>query len=240
MLLAAVAGAILGSFLATLVVRWPAGRSLGGRSACDECGKPIGALSLIPLLSYAVARGRCADCNAPIDPVHPIMELASAVLAGFAFAVLPLTVAPWVGGASLLLLTLALLDLRHFWLPDRLTLSLAGLGLLAASSGAPGIADRLVGLVAGWASLVLVALAYRRVRGREGLGAGDGKLFGAIGAWTGWQILPFILLGASVLGLAVAAAMLVAGRRVAATTRLPFGTLLAAAALPAIYWTALH
>ena len=167
------------------------------------------------------------------------MELGCSGLAALAFAILPWAQAPWIAAASLVLLTLALLDLRHFWLPDGLTLPFGTLGLLAALSGPPVVLDRLVGLLAGWASLASIAWAYRRVRGRDGLGAGDAKLLGAIGAWTGWQLLPFVLLGASLLGLAVAAIMLVAGRRISVTTRLPFGTLLAAAALPAIYWTAL-
>ena len=167
------------------------------------------------------------------------MELGSAVLAALAFAILPFGQALGIAVASLLLLTLAMLDLRHFWLPDRLTLPLAALGLFAAWAGGPSIVDRLAGLLLGWASLALISWCYRCLRGRDGLGAGDAKLFAAIGAWTGWQMLPFILLGASVIGLAVAAGMLLAGRRIEATTRLPFGTLLAAAALPAMYWTAM-
>ena len=240
MLLAAIMGAILGSFLATLVVRWPAGRGLHGRSACDGCERVLGAAALVPVISYLAARGRCRVCGARIDPVHPAMELGCAGLAGSAFAILPPLAAIWIAGASLLLLTLALLDLRHFWLPDRLTLPLAALGLLAAWSSPPQIFDRLAGLVIGWASLTLIAWMYRRVRHRDGLGAGDAKLLAAIGAWTGWAMLPFVLLGASAIGLAVAAAMMVAGRKIVATTQLPFGTLLAAAGLPAMYWTALH
>lgn len=238
-LLAAVAGAVFGSFLATLVLRWPAGRGLGGRSICDACGQTLSAFELIPLLGYISTRGRCRTCGARIDPLHPAIELGCAALAALAFALLPWERAVWAAAASLILLTLAVLDLRHFWLPDRLTLPLALFGLLAAVGGPPAIVDRLIGLGAGWLSLSLIAWAYRRLRGRDGLGAGDAKLLGAIGAWTGWQLLPFVLLGASVIGLAVAAILLLAGRRISATTRLPFGTLLAVAALPAIYWTAL-
>ena len=197
------------------------------------------AVALVPLVSYAAASGRCWDCGTRIDPTHPGMELGCAALTALAFAALPVGQAAGIAVASLLLLTLAILDVRYFWLPDRLVLPLAVLGLIAALASAPPIADRLIGLGLGWASLVLIAWGYRRFRGRDGLGAGDAKLFGTIGAWTGWQMLPFVLLGASLVGLAVAASMLLAGRRIKATTRLPFGSLLAAAALPAIYWTAL-
>jgi leader peptidase (prepilin peptidase)/N-methyltransferase len=239
-LLAGIAGAIFGSFLATLVLRWPARRSLGGRSVCDGCGRELRARELVPVLSYAWGRGRCRSCGARIDPLHPLIELASAALTALAVALLPWDRAIWVSAASLLLLTLAVLDGRHFWLPNTLTLTLGLLGLLASLAFSPSIEERLVGAALGWSMLALIAWAYKMARGRTGLGAGDPKLFAAIGAWVGWMVLPMALLGASLVGLAVAVVLLVAGREVSATTRLPFGTLLAVAALPAIYWTALH
>lgn len=238
-LLAGIAGAIFGSFLATLVLRWPAGRDLRGRSACDGCGRELRAIELIPLLSYLFQRGRCRTCAARIDPLHPAIELGSAVLMGAAFALLPWERALWVSAASLLLMTLAVLDARHFWLPDLLTLPLGVLGVLASLTYLPSINERLVGAALAWTSLALIAWAYKKARGRTGLGAGDPKLFAAISAWVGWMLLPMVLLGASVVGLAVAAILAIAGRNISATTRLPFGTLLAVAALPAIYWTAL-
>jgi leader peptidase (prepilin peptidase)/N-methyltransferase len=238
-LLAGIAGAIFGSFLATLVLRWPADRNLRGRSVCDDCGRELRAWELIPLVSYFVARGRRRACGGRIEPLHPAIELACAALTAVAFALLPWDRAAWVSAASLLLLTLAILDARHFWLPDLLTFTLGVLGILASVTFEPSINERLVGAALAWSSLALIAWGYRKLRNRTGLGAGDPKLFAAIGAWAGWTLLPVVLLGASLAGLAVAAILLIAGRKVSATTRLPFGTLLAAAALPAIYWTAL-
>ena len=238
-MLAGVAGAIFGSFLATLVVRWPAGRDLRGRSVCDGCGRVLGVWELVPMLSYVFARGKCGRCGGQIDPLHPAIELACAALAALAFALLPWDRAAWVAVSSLLLLTLAILDLRHFWLPDLLTLPLGVIGLLASLTYQPSINERLVGAALAWASLTFMAWAYKSARSRTGLGAGDPKLFAAIGAWVGWTMLPMVLLGASLFGLAVAAILFIAGRKISATTRLPFGTLLAVAALPAIYWTAL-
>jgi len=88
------------------------------------------------------------------------------------------------------------------------------------------------GAAIGWATLFLIAWLYRRLRGREGMGGGDPRLFGAIGAWVGaWQ-LPAILLGAGLLGLALVLAMRLRGEGVTATSRLPLGTLLALAAWP--------
>jgi leader peptidase (prepilin peptidase)/N-methyltransferase len=169
-----------------------------------------------------------------------VIELASAGLTALAFALLPWERAMCVSAASLLLLTLAVLDARHFWLPNSLTFTLGSLGLLASLVFLPSIEERFVGAALAWSMLALLAWAYKLARGRTGMGAGDAKLFAAIGAWVGWMVLPMVLLGASLVGLAVATILLLAGREVSATTRLPFGTLLAVAALPAIYWTALH
>ncbi len=132
-----------------------------------------------------------------------------------------------------LLLLLAALDLRHLWLPDWLTGPLGLSGLVANLGGiGPGIAAAVIGAVAGFASLALVAAGYRRARGREGLGGGDPKLLAAIGAWTGWEALPVIVLGAALLGLLCALILTIAGRGRYASLRLPLGAFLAVVAWP--------
>lgn len=133
-----------------------------------------------------------------------------------------------------LLLTLALLDARALWLPDRLTLPLALGGVLLGGMALDvPLTDRLIGGAAGFGVLALIALGYRLIRHRQGLGGGDPKLLGAIGLWTGWQALPLILLGAALAGLVVAALRLVrsGGAGDWRTQQLPFGTLLAMATL---------
>lgn len=229
-----VLGAIAGSFLAALVLRWPKGEAVTrGRSRCDSCGFPLGPLDLVPLLGFAIRRGGCRRCGAAIDRTHPALELGCAAVGGLALAVHP--DAAGLAGALFgwMLLALAALDLAHLWLPDRLTVPLAAFGLLAALlPGAPSPLDALTGAALGWLLLAAIALAYRRLRGREGLGGGDSKLLAAIGAWLGWQFLPFVLLLASAAGLAAVAAAAAAGRPPAATDRLPFGAFLAVAAWP--------
>lgn len=228
----ALLGAVAGSFLATLVLRWPAGRSIAsGRSACDGCGRTLRAWELVPLLSVIALRGRCHRCGAAIDPLHGRVELAGAVIGMVALAIVP----GWDGAAGALfgwmLLALAILDWRHHWLPDLLTLPLLLIGLLAGAAGIePTIAARIGGVIAGYAALVSIAALYRWVRGRQGLGGGDPKLLAAIGAWLGWQDLPFVVLAAALIGLAGVAAAAIGGRKVSATDRLPLGTLLAIAA----------
>ncbi|MDB5688939.1 MAG: peptidase [Sphingomonas bacterium] len=229
-LLGGLAGAIVGSFLATLVLRWPAGTGLGGRSRCDGCGRAIGAAALVPLLSYLVLRGRCRACGDSIDRRHPAIELGAAAIGAVALAI-----APGPAGAAgavfgWLLLTLAILDLEHFWLPDRLTGTLAAAGLCAGLAGvAPPLATRIIGGLVGFAALAGIGFLYARLRGRVGLGQGDPKLLGAIGLWLGWPALPLVLLGASLIGLGAVAALRLTGRRIRATDRLPLGTLMAAA-----------
>lgn len=231
-------GAIAGSFLATLVVRWPEGRSLGGRSACDECGRTLRAAELVPLASMIALRGSCRSCGARIDPAHGGVELAC-LIAGAAAG----WSAPGIAGSAgavfgWLLIALAMLDWRAFWLPDRLVAPLAVLGLAGGLIGLePILADRLIGGAAGFLLLWIVAFTYRRWRGREGLGGGDPKLFGAIGLWLGWQLLPAVLMVAGLIGLGIVAFRAATGRAMARTDALPLGTLLAAAAYPA--WIAM-
>jgi leader peptidase (prepilin peptidase) / N-methyltransferase len=227
-------GLIFGSFIATVALRWPEGRSaLRGRSECDSCRKSLRAHELVPLLSYALQRGRCRACGAVIHPGHLAVEIAG-MLVGIAAGL----VAPgWEGVAGAvfgwLLLTLAALDLAAFWLPNLLTGALALTGIINGLFFDPGWIDRIAGGLIGFGLLTLVAFTYRHVRGREGLGGGDPKMFGGIGLWLGATMLAPVLLAASVTGLAVALALRIAGREMRMTSRLPLGTLLAFAAFPA-------
>ena len=230
-----VLGAILGSFIAALVIRWPEGRSVfTGRSACDACGRTLGPAELVPLASALWLRGRCRTCRTPIDPRHWQIEFAAAAIGALTALAVPGPVA--IAGAVFgwLLLALAALDIAAFWLPDLLTGSLALAGIIAGLLGvAPSLGDRAIGGLAGFAALWLIAAGYRALRHREGLGGGDPKLFGAIGLWVGWRMLPIVLLLASITGLALVLARLAAGRRVRADDRVPFGALLTIAAYPA-------
>jgi leader peptidase (prepilin peptidase)/N-methyltransferase len=226
-------GLIVGSFLATLVLRWPQGRDLGGRSGCDSCGAALRWTDLVPLVSFIVKRGKCSACGAAIDPTHPVIELLCALVGGVALSVAPDLAGMAAALIAWLLVALATLDLRHFWLPDRLTGAVAVVAVASGALGAvPPLTDRLIGGVAGFAALAAIAWTYRKLRHREGLGGGDPKLFGAIGLWLGWEALPFVLLGASGVGLLAVAFMMLRGKSVGATTQVPFGTLLAIAAFP--------
>lgn len=227
-------GAIVGSFLAVIFIRWPKNLpAAGGRSACDSCKQQLRWWEMVPILSHVALRGRCSRCGEAIGPAHLLIELAAALVGLVAFLAHP-------GSGGLLtaffgwwLLLLASLDAQHHWLPDSLTLPLIPAGLCLAALGmGPALEQRLIGAAAGFLILWAIGLIYSRVRAREGLGGGDPKLLAGLGAWLGWQQLPFILLASGLLGIASLVAARAAGRRVSATDRLPLGTLMAIAAWP--------
>jgi leader peptidase (prepilin peptidase) / N-methyltransferase len=126
------------------------------------------------------------------------------------------------------LLLIAVIDAEHFRLPDALTLPLlASGGLAAVLLNQTEPLDAVIGAAAGFVGLWLLALAYRALRGRDGLGDGDPILLAAGGAWVGWIGLPSVLLWASAAGLSVVAARWLVGRKVSGSDRLPFGPCLA-------------
>ena len=229
-----VLGAVIGSFLAAVLVRWPQGRSVArGRSHCDSCGATLGARDLVPILSWFLVRGRCRHCGAAIDKRHLAVEAGAALVGLTAILAHPLPLALFTAVLGWWLFLLAALDVEHEWLPDRLTWPLLAAGLATAWAGVgPPFEARLIGAAAGFAALASIGWAYERLRGRQGLGGGDPKLFAAIGAWLGWQQLPLVLAGAGAIGIAVLLAMRLRGKAVAATDRMPLGTLMALAAWP--------
>jgi leader peptidase (prepilin peptidase)/N-methyltransferase len=195
----------IGSFLGTLVLRLPAGRPvLLDRSRC-ACGRPLAAIELVPLLAWAMQRGRCRRCGAALGLFYPGIELAALAV--------PLWAMTEAADAALFascllgwgLLALAWIDRRDYLLPDALTLPLLALGLGATAWLAPAaLLDHVLGAALAWLGLTVLAALYRRIRGEDGLGGGDAMLLAAGGAWLGWQGLPSVLVVASLCGLAEA------------------------------------
>ncbi len=235
----AVLGAVIGSFLGAVLERLPNGRSIvTGRSACDGCGKALTVAELVPVLSWLLQRGKCRTCGSAIGRWQLACELGGAAI-GIVSAVLAregLALAAMVLGWQLLLL--ALLDLRHLWLPRVATgwLAVSGLVVVAARCWSDGSFDPLLvslsGGLLGYATLWGIARVYLKARGRDGMGGGDPPLLGAIGLWVGTLGVVEVMLGASILGIAAAIVILVSKRKIAADTALPLGTCLAAAAWP--------
>lgn len=234
---AALFGAAMGSFIGTLLVRLPQDRSiLTGRSACDSCDATIKASDLVPLLSWALLRGRCRTCNAPIGWWQPGCEAAGAMIGVASVLLAPegLAVPAMIFGWQLLLL--GMIDARHLWLPRGLValLAVSGAGFAAWHSweiaSLTPLWTALTGGALGFVMLWSVARGYRMLRGRDGMGGGDPPLLGAIGLWIGPMGAIGAVIGASLTGIVAALVMLLARRPFAGDTALPLGTLLAAAA----------
>ena len=202
-------GACLGSFVNLVSLRLPAlldGQFINGDRAdvpgllrpgsrCTACLTPLRFHQNIPIASYIFLSGRCGFCTARISPRYPVVE----VIAALSAVMLGVVYEPdWQLAAVMLfvcaLLTLSLIDMDHQVLPDLLVLPLLWTGLLFNSlSLFVDLHLAVFGAVAGYLVLWLSCQAHHILTGRAGMGHGDFKLFAAIGAWLGIQMLPVVL-----------------------------------------------
>ncbi|HXN15214.1 MAG TPA: A24 family peptidase [Usitatibacter sp.] len=207
------------------------------RSRCPECAAPIGAAQNIPVVSWLLLRGKCAACKAPISARYPAVELLAGALAalaawrfGYSTALLPALICLWA------LVALTFIDLDTQLLPDDITLPLLWLGLIAnAFSIFTDLRSALWGAVGGYLLLWTVYWAFRLLTRKEGMGYGDFKLLAAIGAWTGWQVLPAVIVISAGLGAVIGSLALWLTRR-GADTRIPFGPYLALGGIAGLLW----
>ncbi|MCK9258406.1 MAG: A24 family peptidase [Azoarcus sp.] len=207
------------------------------RSRCPHCGHLISALENIPVVSYLFLRGRCGHCSAPISRRYPMVEMLTAVLSGYAAWHFGFGLA--VAGALIFLwamIALAFIDLDTQLLPDDITLPLLWLGLVFNLAGVyTDLPSAVVGAMAGYLTLWSIFWLFKLATGKEGMGYGDFKLLGAIGAWLGWQTLPLTILLSSVVG-AVVGISLIAFARHGRNVPIPFGPYLATAGIIALFW----
>jgi leader peptidase (prepilin peptidase) / N-methyltransferase len=207
------------------------------RSSCPHCGHPISALENVPILSFLVLKGRCAACRKPIGLRYPVVEALSGALSaytawhfGFGLAAAGALVLIWS------LIALAFIDVDTQFLPDSITLPLLWTGLLLNLGGVfTGLASAVVGAAAGYLALWSVYWLFKLATGKEGMGYGDFKLLGALGAWLGWKMLPVVILLSSVVGAAVGIVLIVAARR-GRSVPIPFGPYLAGGGVIALFW----
>jgi leader peptidase (prepilin peptidase)/N-methyltransferase len=186
-------------------------------------------------VSFLLLHGRCRHCRQPIGLLHPMIELAAVAVAIWTALAVHDPGRIWAGcGLGWTLLTLAWIDWANFLLPDVLTLPLLLAGLALTLVWEPeALTDHCLAAILAYLSFQGVAFAYRRLRGRDGLGGGDAKLVAAAGAWCGLAALPFVVLGSALLCLLAALGLALAGRDMTSRTPIPFGPWIALA-----FWVA--
>ena len=217
-------GAAIGSFLNVVIYRVPHKLSIvKPGSRCPGCETPIKAWHNVPILGWCWLRGRCASCAIPISPRYPLIELAMAGLAVALFHTFSgglLTVDAVASSNFLLevivpfslylvfvsaLVAVTFIDLDWFIIPDAISLPGIPLGICAAAVGGAAVGvtwqDAVIGAAVGAGVIIVLILGYGAIRGRQGMGGGDWKLLGMIGAWLGWEALPFVLLLSSLQGI---------------------------------------
>ena len=214
------------------------------RSRCPSCGNPIKAWQNIPVISYLILGGRCANCKESISARYPVVEMMTAVLAA---------VCAWRFGVgwealmaivlTLMLVPVAMIDADTQLIPDSIVLPLMWIGLAMSLfhpiDGADTLfiapRDAIIGAMAGYLSLWSVYQLFKLITGKEGMGYGDFKLLAALGAWLGWQHLHVIILMSAVVGAVVGLTMM-AFRNHERSVPIPFGPYLAAAGWVTMLW----
>lgn len=239
-------GAAIGSFLSVVAARvpplvlesanghpsvlklistlsWPA-------SHCGRCQTKLCWRDNIPVLSYLLLRGRCRHCHAAYGVGYLLLELACVIA-----ACLCVFLYGWTAQAGLCfallatLLALTAIDLREMLLPDILVLPLLPLGLLFQTLYGDGAASAVLGAAAGFGVMWAIGTLYRLARNQNGLGGGDVKLAGALGAWLGISQVPFFLIAAFAAGTLIMSAALL-WKKAKSDAPLPFGPFLALSA----------
>ena len=225
---AAVFGAVVGSFLNVCIYRLPLGKSImRPGSACPHCGRALSWFENVPIAGYLALGGRCRTCRERIAVRYPIVEALTAVMFGLAW---------WYYGPSALLasrlvlgcalIALFAIDLEHHLLPNAITLPGIVIGFLFSLAAEPGWMSSLIGIAVGGGVLFAIAEAYFRIRHEEGLGMGDVKMLAMVGAFIGWKLTLLTLMMASFSG-TIIGVFLIVSKRGGMKYALPFGTFLA-------------
>lgn len=213
--LAAVLGLIMGSFLNCLAWRLTHGESvMRGRSHCTSCGHVLGPADLIPVVSWVASRGRCRYCGERVSVRYPITELVCCAL----FVSVALVYGPTLEcleliGFSSVLLVLSLTDLDDYVIPNPTIVVaiairvayLVATSVMAGTSVLAALGESLLGGVLVAVPVLVLSLVMDVVLGRESLGGGDVKLLFVAGMYFGWQRCLFLVLLSCVLGIVFAA-----------------------------------
>ena len=227
-------GACIGSFLNVCIYRLPRRESLlWPGSRCTSCGRSLSWYENVPILGWIVLGGRCRTCRAHVSWMYPAVEVITALTflsAYLLYGLTPLAAVRVLFACALIVLFVT--DLQHKILPNVITLPGIVVGFACSLFLPPGWRDSLIGIVVGGGVLFAIAETYYRVRGEEGLGMGDVKLLGMIGAFLGWKLMLLTLVLSSFLGSIIGVGV-IALNRGDMKYALPFGTFLAVGAMVA-------
>ncbi len=207
------------------------------RSRCPHCQHKITALENIPVISYLFLRGRCKGCGQSIAIRYPLIELLTAITSlvvafyfGVSIQAFFALILTWA------LIALSMIDFDHQLLPDDITLPFLWLGIGLNFFGVfTTLQASVMGAFFGYGSLWLVCLVFKLVTGKQGMGHGDFKLLGMLGAWFGWQVLPLVIVLSSLVGAIIGISMIIFKSH-DRSVPIPFGPYLAIAGWVTMLW----
>jgi len=242
----AVFGAVIGSFLNVCIYRMPRNLSVVfPPSKCTNCGAQIRAWDNIPIISYALLRGKCRNCKSGISARYPLVEalnacLYAAVLWRYGFT--------WNAAVYCLLVStlvvITFIDLDFQIIPDRITLPGIPLGIVSGSLLLPdpflrsaplGLQASLIGAGSGFLVYYLIAVLGEKVFRKEAMGGGDIKMMAMLGGFMGWKSIILTTFLGSLLGSVIGIFLIaVKGRKQGA--QIPFGPFLALGAVISLFF----
>lgn len=234
-------GAVIGSFLNVVILRLPHEDAsiVFPASHCPVCGTTLKWYENIPIFSYLFLLGKCGHCSTRISLQYPVVEFLTGSVAAAnlaAFGITPAAIVFFIFSAALI--TIIWIDIHHQIIPDIISKPGIIVGFcFSFFSPLTNWQDSLIGLVAGWGVFFSISLAYKLIRGHEGLGGGDAKLLAMLGAFLGWQSLLFIIFASSVTG-SIAGLIAMPIQKKGGATRIPFGPFLALSGFAYLFFNA--
>ena len=255
-------GLMVGSFLNVVIYRLPIMMQRGWKQECQEflelpvsgqaeetfnlalpgshcpaCNAEIKAIQNIPVLSYLLLKGKCANCQTSISIRYPVIEALTGVLSVVVAYLLGSQIETLFGLIlTWTLIALSGIDFDHQLLPDNITLPILWLGLfLSLFNIFTDPVSSIIGAIAGYLFLWTIYQLFKLLTGKEGMGYGDFKLLALFGAWLGWQYLPLIILLSSLVGAIIGTSMIIFVQR-DKNIPIPFGPYLAIAGWIALLW----
>jgi len=241
-LIVSLLGCCIGSFLNVCIYRIPKAKSLvRPGSFCPGCGKPIRWHDNVPLLSFAILRGRCRDCGCRIPLRYPLVELFTALvslLLYWHFGPTGAFAAYWMFACALIVI--AFIDLETGEVPDVISIPALAAGVImmsvfrldGASNTGWAFLDSIAGILAGGLMMLLMGTAGELIFRKEAVGGGDVKLMAMIGAFLGWRVCVLTFFIAPLTGFGVAMFMKIKYK----AETVPYAPYLAMGAMVSLLW----